>query len=138
MNAITDFDSFLAAAREQDEPQQLLFVFVKTMLPDDADEAEAARYEQGRGGGLLPVMYVDKHPDEVTGFDALREESRQQGGDWDIVLAAALAGRGGTPPSHDDAEQAFSSIIKNIHAGGDLSNMIAFDRDGDPVRFVSA
>lgn len=138
MNEITDFDSFLAAARAQDEPQRLLFVFVKTVLPEDAGEAEAARYEQGRGGGLLPVMYVDKRPDEVAGFDALREESRQQGEDWDMVLAAALAGGGDTPPSDDDVEQAFSSIIKNIHAGGDLSGLIAFDRDGDPLQFVSA
>lgn len=135
MSEITDFDSFLAAAREQAEPQRLLFVLVKTVLPEDADEAEKARFEAGQGGGLLPVMYVDKRPDEVKSFDALAEESRAMGEDWNIVLAGALAGQEGEPPSDDDVEHAFSSIIKNIHAGGDLSGLLAFDRDGDPLRF---
>lgn len=136
MTEIRDFDSFLAAADEQPEPQRLLFVFVKTVLPEDADEAEVARYEAGRGGGLLPVMYVDKQPGEVTDFAALREESRQQGEDWQIVLAAALMGGDGHVPTDEDVDRAFSSIIKNIHAGGDLSGMVAFDRDGDPVQFM--
>ncbi|MDZ7748707.1 MAG: hypothetical protein U5K43_07575 [Halofilum sp. (in: g-proteobacteria)] len=81
---------------------------------------------------------MDKRPDDVAGFEALRAESREQGEDWDIVLAAALSGRGDAAPGDDDIEQAFSSIIKNIHAGGDLSGLLAFDRDGDPLRFVSA
>ena len=89
MTRITDFDSFLAAARAQPEPQRLRFVFVKAVLPADADAAETARYEAGRGGGLLPVTYVDKHPDEVAGFEALREESRRHADDWQILLAGA-------------------------------------------------
>ncbi len=134
MSGITDFDSFLAAARAQPEPQRLLFVFAKTILPADADAAEAARYEAGQGGGLLPVTCVEKHPDEVAGFEALREESRRHGDDWQILLAGALAGRDGR--ADEDVDRAFDSIIRNVHAGGDLSGLLAFDRDGDPLRFT--
>ena len=137
MSEITDFDSFLAVARQQAEPQRLLFVLVKTVLPEDATETEKARFEAGQGGGLLPVMYVDKRPGEVSDFGQLLEESRQMGEDWNILLAGALTGRGGQPPSDEDVDEAFSSIIKNIHAGGDLSGLLAFDRDGDPLHFES-
>lgn len=137
MTEITDFDSYLAAARGQPEPQRLLFVFVKTVLPEDHDEAEAARYREGRGGGLLPVMYVDKGPDEVAGFDALAQESRQMGEDWHIVLTAALAGRHGEAPSEERVQETFDSIIRTIHAGGDLSGLLAFDRDGEPLVFTA-
>lgn len=136
MTEITDFDSYLAAARGQREPQRLLFVFAKAVLPEDHDDAEAERFRAGQGGGLLPVMYVDKHPDEVAGFDGLVQESRQMGEDWHIVLTAALGGRGGEPPSDQRVDDAFNSIIGAIHAGGDLSNLLAFDREGVPLTFA--
>lgn len=135
MTEIVDFDSFLSIAHAGDEPQRLLFVFVKAALPEDATEAERQRYEQGLGGGLMPVMYVDKAPAEVADFSALVEESRSMGGDWDMVLAAALVGPDGRLPSGDEVEQAFTGIIQNIHAGGDLSHLLAFDREGNPVVF---
>jgi len=135
MPEITDFDSFLETARAQPEPQRLLFILAKSVLPEDADQAEIERYHAGAGGALLPVMYVDKSPEEVTGFDMLVEESRQMGEDWHIMLTAALPGSGGEPPSQSSVEDAFSLIIKTIHAGGDLSTFLAFDRDGDPVQF---
>lgn len=135
MAEITDFDSYIAAAHGQPEPQRLLFVFARTVLPEDHDEAEAERFRAGRGGGLLPVMYVDKRPDEVAGFDALAQESRRMGEDWHIVLTAALAGRRGEAPSDERVQEAFDSIIRTIHAGGDLSGLLAFDRDGEPLVF---
>lgn len=135
MAEITDFDSYIAAAHGQPEPQRLLFVFVKTVLPEDHDEAEAARFRAGRGGGLLPIMYVDKRPEEVEGFDALAQESLQMGADWHIVLTAALAGQRGREPADERVQEAFDSIIRTIHAGGDLSGLLAFDRDGAPLVF---
>ncbi len=138
MTEITDFDSFLSIARSEQEPQRLLFVFVKTALPEDASEAERRRYEEGLGGGLMPVMYVDKAPGEIGNFDVLVEESRAMGEHWDMVLAAALVGPDGRQPSRDEVDQAFNGIIQNIHAGGDVSNLLAFDREGDPVIFTAA
>ncbi|MDZ7827935.1 MAG: hypothetical protein U5K33_00135 [Halofilum sp. (in: g-proteobacteria)] len=138
MNEITDFDSFLEAVHQSDEPQRLLFVFVKVALPEDATEAERRRYEEGMGGGLMPVMYVDKGPGDIADFAALVEESRAMGEHWDMVLAAALVGPDGRQPSQAEIDQAFNGIIQNIHAGGDLSNLLAFDREGDPVIFTAA
>ncbi len=136
MTEITDFDSFLQAARQQDEPQRLLLVFVKTVLPEDADERQMARYQAGGGGALVPIMYVDKAPDEIAGFDSLLQESRQLADDWQMVLAAALVGQGGQPPVATAVEDTTQRIIRTIHAGGDLSGLLAFDRNGDPVRFI--
>jgi len=136
MSTITGFDSLLRTAREQSEPQRLLFVFVKTALPEDASAAEVRRYHEGRGGGLMPVMYVDKSPDEIDGFDTLRAESGQMDADWHMVVVAALAGRAGQAPSEPDVAEACNSIIRTIHAGGDLSHLLVFDRAGDPIHFV--
>lgn len=138
MTEITDLDSFLQIANAGDEPQRLLFVFVKVALPEDATEAERRRYEEGMGGGLMPVMYVDKGPGEIGDFAALMEESRAMGEHWDMVLAAALVGPDGRQPSQAEVDQAFNGIIQNVHAGGDLSNLLAFDREGDPVIFTAA
>lgn len=136
MVEIDSFDTLLEAARAEPEPQRLLMVFVKTVLPDDADEAQRRNYEAGRGGGLVPVMYVDKTEEEMTGFADLVEESRALSDEWHIVLVGCLAGRNGRSPSPEDAEEPLKGIIRNIHAGGDLSGLIAFDRDGYPIRFV--
>lgn len=134
MTEIVDFDSFLEIAQSSDEPQRLLFVFLKTALPEDATDDEKRRFEEGRGGGLVPVMYVDKQPGELASFGGLVEESRAMGEDWQMVLAAALVGEQ-EPPDDDSVESAFSRIIQTVHAGGDLSGLLAFDREGDPVIF---
>ena len=135
MTEITDFDSFLTAVHASDEPQRLLFVFVKAALPEDASEEERARFEAGQGGQLLPKMYVDKAPCEVSDFAALVEESEGMDPDWDIVLAAALVGPDERPPTPTETEEALNGIIKTIHAGGDVGRLLAFDRSGDPVVF---
>jgi len=136
MVEIDSFDSLLEAARAEPEPQRLLMVFVRTVLPEDADERQRQDFEAGNGGGLVPVMYVDKAEDELTGFDDLLEESRQLSEDWHLVLVGCLAGREGRAPTPEDAEEPLKTIIRNIHAGGDLGYLLAFDRVGDPVRFV--
>lgn len=138
MTEITDFDSFLSLARSEQEPPRLLFVFVKVALPEDATEDERRRYEEGMGGGLMPVMYVDKGPGEVESFADLFEEARAMGEHWDMVLTGALVRADGQEPSQEEVEQTFNGIIQNIHAGGDVSNLLAFDREGDPVIFTAA
>lgn len=136
MPVITDFRSLLQAAAGQDEPQRLLFVFVKTGLPDDHDEGQAERFRAGQGGALLPVMYVDKAPGELTTFEDLSTESQRMGEDWQMVLVAALSGRNGRSPTAGQAEEALKSMVKTIHAGGDLSSFLAFDRNGELLTFL--
>ncbi|HLQ85421.1 MAG TPA: hypothetical protein VK110_04645, partial [Salinisphaeraceae bacterium] len=123
---LDSFDGLLQAAREQPEPQRFLLVFVKTVLPEDADETQKQRFESGRGGGLVPVMYVDKGEDELTDFAALVAEARKtsevwgehMSGDWDMVVVGCMSGLGGRAPTPEDAEEPLKTMVRMIHTGG--------------------
>lgn len=74
---ISSFDDLLHLARQQPEPQRPLFVFTAVDLPDDATAAQHARFEAAQGGALVPLMCVDKTPQELPSFAALVEDARQ-------------------------------------------------------------
>ena len=129
---ILSFEDLLQAARRQPEPQRLLFVFAGAELPDDSTDAQRERFAAGEGGALVPLMCVDKAPDELTTFAALEEESRAAGPAWSIVFVAALAGRGGRAVIPADADAALERMVAAIQAGSHQS-YIPFDRTGRPV-----
>lgn len=131
---LNNFDDFLAAARAQDEPQQLLFVFTAAELPQQHSPGQKKRFEAGGGGALAPVMCVDKSPAELASFAALAEESRQTGQPWDMVFVAALPGRDGQPPGGQDVERALKMMIDAVHRGA-IERFAAFAPSGQPVRF---
>ena len=133
---ITDFATLLQAARQQPDPQRLLFVFLNVALPPGATAEEEARFEQGQGGQLMPVICVDKSLDELTDFDSLVTESdAEMGEDWKIVLIAAMSGENGQMPTSEDAEEPLKKIANEVVSGGDLSPFLAFKRSGEPVVF---
>jgi len=129
---ISNFDDLLRAAREQPEPQRLLFVFANAALPDDSTPEQRARYQAGQGGALIPLMSVDKTPDELGTFAALVEESGGFGHDWAIVFVASLSGRGGRAPTSEEADRSLQRMIESIKAGS-IGSFIPFDRRGEPV-----
>jgi hypothetical protein len=129
---ISNFDDLLRAAREQSQPQRLLFVFAKALLPDDSTPEQRARFGAGQGGALMPLMSVDKAPEDLGTFDALVEESRQYGQDWAIVFVATLSGRDGRAPTSKDADQSLQRMIESIRTGM-FRSFIPFDRQGEPV-----
>ena len=129
---ISNFDDLLRAAREQPEPQRLLFVFAHAVLPDDSTPEQRARFEAGEGGALAPLMSVDMAPEELGTFSALVEESRQFGHDWAIVFVASLPGRGGRAPTSEEAGQSLQLMIESIKSGS-IGSFIPFDRRGEPV-----
>jgi len=131
---ISSFSDLLSAARAQDEPQRLLFVFAQAELADDSTEEERRRFEAGEGGALVPVMAVDKAPDEIVDFAALAAESLQFGKPWTVVFVAALSGRQGVAPAQADVAQALDRMTEAIKTGN-LSAFIPFDRDGQTVQF---
>ena len=131
---ITNFGDLMSAARAQAEPQRMLFAFAKAELPEDADELERARYAQGQGGALKPVMCVDKMVDEVASFEALVAESKHTGADWDVVFVTTMSGRGGVAPPSKDAEAPLNMMVTYIHTG-QVERFLAFGRDGVPLRF---
>mgnify|MGYP003503883617 FL=1 len=131
---IYSFDDLLRAARLQPQPQRLLFVFAGAELPDDSTPEQRQRFAAGRGGALVPLMCVDKSPDELGTFAELVEESHALGPEWAIVFVASLSGRGGERPTSEDAEAPLQSMVESIKAGTHRS-FIPFGPDGHPVRF---
>ena len=133
---IQHFDDLLRAARAQPEPQRLLMVFVGTELPEDASPEQRARFAQGEGGALVPLMCVDKTPQELPSFAALVAEAQQftaPGHDWVMVFAAAMSGTLNQAPTSADAEGPLQRMVDAIK-GGAIDGFIPFDRQGQPVR----
>lgn len=130
---IASFDDLLQAARQQPQPQQLLFVFAGAELPADASVEQRAHYEAGLGGELAPLMCVDKAAAELAGFDALCAEAARAGPPWAIVFTAALSGRNGQAPAGTDA--ALRHMVDAIKAGR-LEGMLPFNRAGEPVHLA--
>jgi hypothetical protein len=124
------------AAQQQVEPQRLLFVFLRTSLPEDHDDQEARDFHARRGGQLQPLMCVDKALEELGDFADLVAESEQMEQDWHIVLVACMSGSNGMAPSAEHIEQALNRMLHSVHSGGDLSRYMAFDRDGTPLQFT--
>jgi hypothetical protein len=130
--SIESFDDLLQAARAQDQPQQLLFVFAGAEMPANASAAQREQFVAGEGGELAPLMCVDKSATELRSFEALAAEAARAGPPWAIVFTAALSGRGGQPPSAADTDAALQHMVEAIKAGR-LDGLLPFSRAGLPV-----
>lgn len=129
---ISSYSDLVNATKDEQEPQRLLFVFCRAELPDDASTDEKVAFERGEGGALTPVICVDKTPQEALEFSALVEESRSTDQSWDVVFVAAMSGRGGTPPSSDEAQQPMTMMVESIRLGN-VSNYLPLDKSGNAV-----
>ena len=129
---IFSFEGLLRAARRQAEPQRLLFVFAGVQLSDHSTPEQREHFRGGRGGAFIPLMCVDKTPQEISSFSQLEEESRQFGHDWVMVFVAGLSGRLGIAPSPDEARKALERMEGSVKAGA-LGAFIPFDRMGRPA-----
>lgn len=132
---LESFEQLLQAARAQDEPQRLLFVFVARELGEEATPLQRASFQRGEGGHLTPCLCVDKVPEEIASFEALVAESAQTAKHWDIVFVGSLDGRGGVAPGSDEADQPLRFMVKAINDGR-VSGFAAFDREGCALAFV--
>ena len=131
---ISSFDDLLQTARAQSVPQRLLFVFAGVELPEDSSAAQRERFEAGEGGALVPLMCVDKRPEELASFAALVQESSEFGPAWGIVFAAALAGTPNHAPSSEEAEAPLQRMVEAIKRG-EHGAFIPFDPQGRAVQF---
>ena len=129
---IASFEDLLNAARQQSQPQRLLFVFAGAELPDDATAEQRAAFAEGHGGALAPLMCADKAPEELTSFKSLVDESAQFGSAWAIVFVAAMSGQGGVEPTSAQAEAPLQKMVEAIKAG-QIGAYLPFDREGLPV-----
>lgn len=133
MSTITAFADLLQAARQQPEPQRLLFVFVGASLPEGASAEQRARFEAGESGELAPLMCVDKDPAVLGSFEALAAEAASFDQPWVLVFAAGLAGRGKAAPEQREVGEALQRMVEAVRSG-DLGRFIAFDRQGQAVQ----
>lgn len=123
---IAHFNDLLTAARQQPEPQRLLFVFAGAELPAGSTAEQAAQFEAGQGGALVPLMCVDKTAKEVVSFASLAQESHQFGPPWAMVFVAAMS-------DGQDAEVPLQRMVDDIKRGA-LGNYIPFNTEGEAVR----
>jgi hypothetical protein len=130
--SLASFSDLLAQARQQTQPQRLLFVFAGAELPDDATPSQRAAFAAGHGGALAPLMCADKTPDELADFETLVADSEQFGPPWAIVFVAAMSGQGGVPPSSTQAEAPLQKMVEAIK-GGQIGAYLPFNREGLPV-----
>lgn len=127
------FADLLLAARAEPEPQRLLLVFTTRELPHEAAPAHRASFERGEGGALAPVVCVDKTPEEIADFAALRDEAAHTGKDWDILFVGALAGHNGKLPNEERTDQALRGMVQQIRSGR-ISSYLTVDRNGELVQ----
>lgn len=132
---LSSYDDFIQAAKAQDEPQRLLFVFTRVELPEQATTEQQERFQQGEGGNLEPVLCVDKLPEEIASLEALITESEQTGLTWDIAFAASMSGLLGHAPTTEQAEQPLTMMVESIK-GGTVANFIAFNRAGELLQIL--
>ncbi len=130
---ITTFADLLEAARQQPDPQRLLFVFAGATLPEAASAEQRARFEAGESGELAPLMCVDKDPATLDGFNTLAAEADGFDQPWRLVFAAGLAGGAGQAPDEAAVGQALQRMVESVRTG-DIERFIAFDRQGQAVQ----
>jgi hypothetical protein len=129
---IENFADLLQAAHAQPLSQRLLFVFANAVLPDDANAQQRAGFVAGHGGALVPVMCVDKSPDELSSFDVLAQEAAQFGQAWRFVFAGALSGSARNAPDAQAVDASLQAMVESIKRG-DMTRYLAFDQHGSPV-----
>lgn len=123
---VSNFQSLITAAKQQAQPQRLLFLFAKA-------ESEEQKNKHEHRGTLSPLMCVDKLPEELTDFAAFSDEADGISPDWDFMIVVGLSGQNGQAPSADDAEPFLNQMVSNLTTGQDLSQYVIFDRQENPV-----
>ncbi len=129
---ISSFDDLVLAARQQSQPQQMLFVFATAELPDDATPERRAEFDQGVGGALVPAMCVDKAIDEISDFPAIKREACQFAMNWRVLFASSLSGTGNQPPADEKIKSALDRMVESIKLGS-FVNMIVFNDAGQAI-----
>ncbi|MGM7448145.1 ribonucleotide reductase subunit alpha [Idiomarina sp. ST20R2A10] len=132
---INSYQDFINAAKQQQEPQRLLFVLAKAQLPEQPTDSQKQQFETQAGGTLEPVLCVDKLPEEVEDFSTLVEESTRTDIDWDIAFISAMDGRGGHPISSDEASQPLEMMVEQIQAGM-IKHFLTINRQGELVQLL--
>lgn len=127
------FNKLVEMAKEQDQPQRLLFLFAEA---ENASGKTSATEKNPRRGALTPKMCVDKLPDELIGYPELVAEADSVEKNWNFVFVAGLSGQGGKAPSTEDAEQYLNKMTNDLTTGNNIAQYVVFDREGNPIEMM--
>lgn len=131
--SIQNYTDFIKIAKQEPNPQRLLFVFARAVLPDDATPEEKAAFERGEGGALDPILCVDKTPVEAASFATLVAEAETTGHPWDIAFVSAMSGRAGQELNSDECVQPLNMMVEQIRLGK-ISQFLAISREGELIQ----
>ncbi len=123
---IHNFDDLVQVAKQQPEPQRLLFLFAKA-------ESESTTETGQERGTIAPVICVDKLPSELSSFQDLVSEADTFKKDWTFVFIAALPGIAGKEPTSEEASPHLEQMTNSIANGMNIHQYLIFDRSGTPV-----
>lgn len=130
--SIENYADLITTAKNETNPQRLLFVFAKAVLPDDATPEEKAAFEKGEGGALDPILCVDKTPEEAASFATLVAEAETTGHSWDVAFISAMSGHAGQALNSDKCVQPLNMMVEQIRLGK-ISQFLAISRDGELI-----
>ena len=127
---IASFDDLLRMAAQQADLQRLPLVFCKAEMPEDATPQQKAEFEAGEGGALVPVASVDKFPEVLGSFEALKAEAAEHGLDWDVLFVAAMDRQAHESPEQIAAvDQTLEAMVSAVKAG-QVGSFVPFDASG--------
>ena len=118
----------------------LLIVFAGAELPNDATVEQRVSFEAGHGGALVPLMCVDKRPEDVESFAQLSAEADTMKQGWQVVLAGALSGSESGEPTDSAVDEVFQRWLTHIQSGRVdqvLAQTVAFSRTGEAISLMN-
>ena len=124
------FKELLAMAKEQTEPQRLLFLFART------EGNNPKKNKKMQKGHIEPVMCVDKLPEEIANFDALIKEADSVESNWQMVFVAGLSGKKGIAPTPEAAEPYLNKMTNDVVSGQNIASYVVMDRAGKPIELM--
>ena len=77
------------------------------------------------------MLCVDKTPAELTDFATLQRDADALDHRWEVVFVAAIDDSGSAT-----ADAPLKRMIQTIQTGGDIARYLAFNRAGQPLRFL--
>ncbi len=129
---ISVFNDLLEMAKEQPDPQRLLFLFAS------AKASNKSKKRDDKKGEISPIMVVDKLPSEVPDFESLITEADTINKDWDFVFIASLSGSNNTAPNTEEADPYLKKMTDDVMSGNNIMRYVIFDREENPIEMLAS
>lgn len=118
----TDFERFLAFARNRQNPQCLCAVV-----------CEAALLDEGEGISLNPVTCIDLPLHKINGFHDVVNAGGLVGHDWELMCISMLEGPDGNIATAIETNRRLDVMLAYIRQGR-ADKMVLFDRNQQHIR----